>query len=298
MTLQGILPPIPTPFTRTGDLDLPGLVGLIKALEPFVDGFLVLGSNGEAAYLSEDERVSVLEAAREAIPTSKPMLVGTGGEATQQVEARNKVAAEIGADAVLVLPPHYYLGAMSETVLRTHYLRLADRSPLPLLLYNVPAATTLRLSPPLIAELAAHDNIVGFKDSSGNILALGETIRQLPEGFTVLTGNAPTLLPALSLGAQGGILAVANVAPRPYRELLKCFEAGELREARRLQLALNPLALAVTSRFGVAGLKAALRLKGIPAGYPRAPLLDVSSEITKDLKNLLAEAEGWEAAVV
>lgn len=296
MTLQGILPPLPTPFTESGDLDLDGLQGLIAALEPLVDGFLVLGSNGEAAYLTEDERRQVLEAAREAIPASKPMLVGTGGEATRTVAARNRVAAEVGADAALVLPPHYYLGAMNEAVLGAHYRALADESPLPMMLYNVPANTTLSLSPALIGELAAHNNIVGLKDSSGNLLALGETVRQLPADFTVLTGNAPTLLPALSLGARGGILAVANVAPTPYAELLRRFEAGDLAGARALQLGLNPLALAVTARFGVSGLKAALRLQGLPAGYPRAPLLDVSGEVMGELARLLERAQAWGAA--
>ncbi|WMT57678.1 dihydrodipicolinate synthase family protein [Truepera radiovictrix] len=287
MTLQGIFPPLPTPFTAAGELDLDGLQGLIAALEPLVDGFLVLGSNGEAVYLTEAERRLVLEAARAAIPTTKPMLAGTGGEATCTVLKRNCVAAEVGADAVLVLPPHYYLGAMNEVALRAHYRTLADESPLPVLLYNVPANTTLSLSPNLVGELAGHGNVVGLKDSSGNLVALGETLRRVGPEFAVLTGNAPTLLPALSLGAWGGILAVANVAPALYAALLRRFKAGDLEGARALQLALDPLALAVTVRFGVAGLKAALRLQGLPAGYPRAPLQDVSREVLRELEGLL-----------
>lgn len=276
LTLQGIIPPVPTPFNKQGDVDTGALQAMLRRLEPDVDGFLILGSNGEAAFLSEAERRQVFEAARAVIPANKPMLVGTGGEATRLVTARNREAFAIGADAALVLPPHYYVGAMTEQVLKTHYLTLAEQSPLPVMLYNFPAVTTLAFSPGLIAELAQHGNIVGMKDSSGNVAALTETLRQVPADFQVMTGSASTFLAALSLGVRGGILAVANVAARPYRRLFDAFNAGDLQTARALQLSLNPLAQAVTTRFGVPGLKAAMRLQGIDAGYPRAPLTELS----------------------
>lgn len=263
------------------------LQALIRAIAPHVDGFLILGSNGEAVYLSEEERREVLTAAREVIPKDKVMIAGTGGEATQLVAERNRVAGEIGADHVLVLPPHYYRGRMSDEVLARHYQTLAEACPLPLLLYNVPANTTLSLSPALIARLAEHDNIHGLKDSSGNIFNLTEIMRRVPEDFTVLTGSAPTLLPALSLGVRGGILAVANVAPREYGRIIEHFRRGMMGEARALQLHLNPLALGVTTRFGVPGLKAALRAQGLSAGYPRPPLQDVRAEEEKELRALL-----------
>ncbi len=291
ITLSGIIPPVPTPFTRIGELDLDALQRLIGALEPEVDGFVILGSNGEAAFLSEEERRRVLESAREAIPENKIMLAGTGGEATRLVAARNEEAAAAGADAALVLPPHYYKGAMTDGVLAQHYLTLADSSPLPLMLYNIPAATTLSLSPALVGTLAQHERVVGLKDSSGNIMALTEIMRHVPADFTVLTGNAPTFVPALSLGAKGGILAVANVAARAYRGMLESFSRGDLEAARRAQLRYNPLALAVTALYGVPGLKAALRAQGLPAGYPRAPLQDVSREAEESIKSLLAAQE-------
>jgi 4-hydroxy-2-oxoglutarate aldolase len=286
-TLHGIIPPVPTPFTRSGDLDLNGLQSLLTALEPLVDGFLILGSNGEAVYLSEEERLQVLQAAREVIPRNKVMLAGTGGEATHLVKERNRVAAEVGADVVLVLPPHYYQGRMTDGALERHYRTLADESSVPVMLYNVPANTTIALSPALIERLAQHSNIVGLKDSSGNIFNLTEIMRRVPDDFTVLTGNAPTLLPALSLGARGGILAVANVAPQDYGDILRHFKSGDLARARALQLRHNPLALAVTTKYGVAGLKAALRLQGLAAGYPRAPLTDVDSSVEDELRTLL-----------
>jgi len=289
LSLQGLIPPVPTPFTRQGDLDTGALQELLRRLEPDVDGFLILGSNGEAAFLSEAERRQVFEAAREAIPAHKPMLVGTGGEATRLVAARNQEAFEIGADAALVLPPHYYVGAMTEAVLQTHYETLADTNPLPLMLYNFPAVTTLALSPGLTADLARHERIVGMKDSSGNVAALTETLRRVPEGFQVMTGSASTFLAAFSLGVRGGILAVANVAARPYRRLLGAFQAGDLQTARALQLSLNPVAQAVTTRFGIPGLKAAMRLQGLNAGYPRAPLMDMGD--TAALEALLHDLE-------
>ena len=287
-TLRGVIPPVPTPFTRAGELDVSALQGLIVALEPRVDGFLILGSNGEAVFLSEEERRTVLVAAREVIPEGKPMLAGTGGETTRLVRRRNEVAAEIGADYALVLAPHYYKGAMSEEVLQTHFERVADESSLPLMLYNIPAATTLSLSPTLIATLAEHEHIVGLKDSSGNVGALTEIMRLVPEDFTVFTGNAPTLLAALSLGAKGGILAVANAAAAECGRIVQHFERGEVERARALQLELNHLALAVTSRYGVPGLKAVLRMQGLGAGYPRAPLLDVSEEVARELEGLVS----------
>ena len=287
--LEGIIPPVPTPFTRTGDVDTAALQRLLQQLEPQVDGFLLLGSNGEAAFLSEAERRQVTKAARAAVPASKPLLVGTGGEATQLVIARNREAHELGADAVLVLPPHYYPAAMTETVLQKHYETLAAESPLPVLLYNIPSVTTLALSPTLIATLAQHQNIVGLKDSSGNVAALAETMRRVPEDFQVMTGNAPTLLAALALGARGGILAVANVAAGPCRKLYDAFCAGDLGAARALQFSLNPLAQAVTTRFGIPGLKAALKLQGLDAGYPRAPLLEFTD--TAELESLLAQLD-------
>ncbi len=287
VTLQGIIPPVPTPFTQSGDVDTDALGRLLRRLEPKVDGFLVLGSTGEAAFLSDPERREVIRAARAVIPSGKPLLIGTGGEATRAVAARNREAHELGADAALVLPPHYYAAAMTETILRTHYETLADESPLPLMLYNFPGVTTFAFSPALIAKLAQHENIVGMKDSSGNVAALTDTMGRVPADFQVLTGSAPTFLAALALGACGGILAVANVAAHPYRQLYDAFYGGDIETARALQLRLDPLAQAVTTRFGIPGLKAAMKLQGVDAGYPRAPLLELAD--TSGLEPLLAD---------
>lgn len=282
------MPPLPTPFTDTGALDTAAIDVLVEALEPYVDGFLLLGSTGEAVYLDERERRALLEAARAAIPTSTPMLAGTGGEATRTVMARNREAAEIGADAALVIAPHYYKALMRHGILRDHYLRLADASPLPLYIYTFPGVTGFALSPELIGQLAQHENIHGLKYTSHDLMALTEIMRRVPEDFAVFTGNASTLLPALSLGAAGGILAVANIAAGLYRKILEHTERGELADARALQLGTNPLALAVGARHGIPGLKAAMRLQGLPAGYPREPLQDVTTDVEGELREILA----------
>lgn len=295
--MTGILPPLPTPFRPDGALDLDALAGLIGGLEPHVDGFLVLGSNGEAVHLDDDERREVVRAARAAAGDDTPLLVGTGAAATRTAERYAREAAEDGADAVLVLPPSYFRGLMTEAALEAHFRRVADASPVPVWLYDMPAATGLPLAPALVGRLARHPNIRGLKDSSGNVGALAEVLRIAPSGFTVMTGNAPTLLPALALGAHGGILAVANVAAPGFRRIYERARAGDLAEARALQLELLPLARAVTTQYGVPGLKAAMTLLGLPAGEPRAPLLPATDAAKEEIRGLLERMPGlWERA--
>lgn len=285
--ISGIFPPIPTPFNQDEALALNLQQRLIRKLAKLADGFLILGSNGEAVYLSEAERREVLESAREGIPQDKVMIAGTGGEATRTVIMRCQDAAAIGADYVLVVPPFYFKGQMTEAVLNQHYRKVADASPIPVLLYNVPAATTIALSANLIASLADHPNIAGIKDSSGNIAVMTDYAGRVPDRFTILTGSAPTFLAALSVGAKGGILAVANLIPEVYRQIFDHLSAGRVAEARALQLAYNPLAAAVSSQYGVAGLKAALALQGNDMGNVRSPLQPVSDTVLRELERLL-----------
>ncbi len=288
--LNGIFPPLPTPFNTDESFSPDLQKSLIEKLLPDVDGFLILGSNGEAVYLDESERKEVLENARKIIPSNKVMIAGTGGEATRTVIKRTKEAAQIGADYVLLVAPHYFKALMSEEVLYEHYKTVADNSPIPVLLYNVPAATTIALSPNLIGRLAKHKNIVGIKDSSGNIVALTEIMRLTPEDFVVISGNASSFLAAIAMGAKGGILAVANIAPKEYKNIITLVQAGKLRQAQELQTSLNPLALSVTSKYGVPGLKTALSLLDKSAGVCREPLLmpskEVVTEIARELKIL------------
>lgn len=285
----GIIPPVVTPFTKSGELDLNALQQTIQWLNPQVDGFLILGSNGEVPYLSEAERTQVLEAAREVIPAGKPFIAGTGGEATAQVIERSSIAAKIGADAVLVIAPFYNRGSMTPSVLEAHFKAVADACPVPVYVYNIPQVSGIAHSPAWMANIAQHPNIAGVKDSSGDIMTLTETARVVRTDFNVLTGNAPTLLPALSVGAQGAILAAANVIPSIFGALRTAFIKRDLETALSLQRRSNALSYAVTRDFGVPGLKCAMRLRGVSGGYPRAPLLDVDAATMKKLEVMLEE---------
>jgi 4-hydroxy-2-oxoglutarate aldolase len=298
MKLTGIIPPVVTPFDKQGKLDIKALQKFLGQLEPHVDGFLLLGSNGETPYLEEAERDQVISAAREVIPKSKPMLVGTGAESTRATMQRSQVAQKLGADALLVLAPFYNRASMTPSILDKHFRAVADAVDVPVYVYNIPQVTGITHSSQWLASIATHPNVVGMKDSSGDIMTLTETLRLVPPTFNSLTGNAPTLLPALSVGAQGAILAIANVVPEMCKAIMVAFEYGQLEKARALQYQLNPLAYAVTRDYGIAGLKAVARARGFSVGYSRTPLQDVSAEDAKRLEKMLAGLMLQQEAVI
>jgi 4-hydroxy-2-oxoglutarate aldolase len=217
--------------------------------------------------------------------------VGTGLESTRGTCDLTGKMADLGADAVLVLTPHFYRSRMGEDALRRHFTAVADASPVPVYLYSVPAYTGLPWPPGLAASLAAHPRIAGMKESSGDVALLARIVASVPPGFAVACGNAPAFYPALCVGATGGILAVANCVPRLATGLHQAFLSGDHSRARRLQQALTPLAEAVTSRWGVAGLKAAMDLVGLQGGNVRAPLMPVPEEGRAALRLLLEQAE-------
>lgn len=287
MKLAGVMPPITTPFEN-------GEVALGRLKENFqkwnqtdLSGYLVLGSNGEAVYLNDKERLSIVDTSREAIPSSKIMLVGTGMESTQEtIRLTNKVA-EMGADYALVITPSYFKGSMKPQILYEHFVSVADSSKLGVLIYNVPKFTGINLDPELVARLSEHPNIVGLKDSSGNIGQLSEIVHLCQGGFAVFVGSAPVFFPALCIGAVGGILAAANVVPQEFSMIQGLFEDGKFDEARELQNRLTPLAKAVTVMYGIGGLKVAMGLAGYFGGIPRLPLQKPGKEAEEELKQLL-----------
>lgn len=257
-----ILPPIPTPFDREGRLDEEAFRELAQALEPLADGLLVYGSNGEGVHLTPEERARGLRALR----PKKPFLVGLMEETLPQAEGALLEAKAAGAMALLATPPRYYHGSLGEGLLR-YYEALAEK--MPLFLYHVPQNTKVDLPLEAVEALAPHPNVLGIKDSSGDLSRLAFYQARLRE-FRVYTGHAPTFLGALALGAEGGILAAANLAPRAYRALLDHFRQGRLAEAQALQKKLFPLG-DLLAKGGVPLLKQALRHLGLPAGYPRPP---------------------------
>ena len=287
MKLSGVLPPITTPF-QNGQLALEKLKkNFQKWNKTGLSGYLVLGSNGEAVYLSENEKIKVVEVSRESIPKSKIMMVGTGMESTQETIRFTNQVAKMGADYALVVTPSYFKGSMKPQILYEHFIAVAESSGIGILMYNVPQFTGINLEPELVAKLSEHPNIIGIKDSSGNIGQLSEIVHLSRKGFVVFVGSAPVFFPALCVGAVGGILAAANVVPQECVQIQNLFNKGKMDEARALQNELTPLAKAVTTKYGIGGLKMAMDLSGYFGGNPRSPLKRPSKEVEEELKRLL-----------
>jgi 4-hydroxy-2-oxoglutarate aldolase len=257
-----------------------------------LSGYLVLGSNGEAIYLNEKEKIKILEVSRDSIPPSKIMMVGTGMESTQETIQFTNRAAKMGANCALVVTPSYFKGSMKPQILYDHFIAVAGSSRIGILIYNVPQFTGINLDPEVVAKLSEHPNIIGIKDSSGNIGQLSEIIHLSKKGFSVYVGSAPVFFPALCVGAVGGILAVANVVPQECIRIQNLFNKEKMNEARALQYQITPLAKAVTTKYGIGGLKIAMDLAGYFGGNPRAPLKRPGKEIEEELKRLLLRLKG------
>jgi 4-hydroxy-2-oxoglutarate aldolase len=279
LRLDGVFGPVVSNFKRdSGDIDCAAFTENVKShLAAGLLGVVVCGSTGEAALLSETERIELLEAARRATPTDRMVLMGTGAESTRLTVRRCHEAQTVGADAVLVVAPHYYSNAMSDDALRRHYVAVAEQSPLPVLLYNIPKYMHFKLAPELVAELARHPNIVGIKDSSGDLELLKSYIALQSDSFTVLTGNGGQLHPALMAGARGGILAVALFAAERSVAVFTAHTKGDHTTADALQVELKPLAAQVVAELGVPGVKAAMDSVGLHGGPVRGPLLDLDA---------------------
>jgi 4-hydroxy-2-oxoglutarate aldolase len=289
--LQGIIPPLVTPFAADGALDLRAFEANLEAYAAHdLGGYLVLGSNGESSYLDEEERLSLVATARRRA-NGRTLLVGTGLESTRGTIAFTRRVADLGADAALVLTPHYYKAQMTLEALRRYFEAVAEASPIPVLLYSVPAFTSLPFPPALAAAVAAHPRVRGIKESSGDLALLGRILASVPPTFEVACGSGPVVYPALCLGANAGVLAVACCAPAATAALYRAFRAGDHRRARALQEALTPLAVAVTATHGVAGLKAAIDLAGLRGGQVRAPLLPLPTATREELRPLLQRVQ-------
>jgi 4-hydroxy-2-oxoglutarate aldolase len=288
---NGIFPPIPTPFDEGGQVDLGALcANIARWNETGLAGYVALGSNGEAPLLDDDESGAVVKTVREAMTPGMSLFVGAVRESTRQAIAACQTAANAGADAVLVITPWYYKRAMTGDALKHHFKAVADASPVPVLLYNMPANSGVNVPISAVVELALHPNIVGIKDSAGDIGQLWGLIRSTPDDFAVMVGNTGAFLPGMLLGATGGILALANVAPRETVALYHADRSGRLDEARALNNRLVPVGVAVTGTYGIPGLKAALGMLGYAGGPPRSPLLPASEQAVADIRGILEEA--------
>lgn len=296
LTIAGVLGPVVTPFQVGGDVDLSAFTQNVRGhLGAGLHGIVVTGSTGEAALLDERERASLVETARAVVPNGRLLIVGTGAESTRMAQRLTRLAAERGADAVLVVAPHYY-GAKAMTVpaLRAHYTAIADTSPVPVLLYNIPKYMHFALAPQLVAELAHHENIVGMKDSSGDLDLLAGYLQSQSDTFTVMTGNGSTFKQAMGLGARGGILAVALFATGLSLDIYNAMRDGSttsVANADEAQRRLAPLSGRIVGDMGVAGVKAALDKIGLRGGAVRSPLQPLGSAETAEVAQLLRAAE-------
>ena len=292
LSLRGIFPPIPTPFRQDESLDLANLKeNLARWNDEPLAGYVVAGSNGEAVALSFEERFQLVAAARAAIPEDRLLIAGAGAESTRQTIKLAEGMRREGADAVIVVTPSYYGPRLDDTALLDHYLKVADASQLPVVLYNVPVYTGLDLPTSVVRELATHENIIGIKESGGSIAKIDSMVNGTPADFQVLSGSASLILAALVGGAVGVVPALGCLAAARISALLLAYESGDLESAREIQASLVGPNEAVTSRFGIAGLKAALDLIGFYGGPVRAPLQAITQEEQAILENTLAEAD-------
>jgi len=278
--VRGVFAPIPTPFDpATGDIAPAQLrQNISRLLGVGLNGIVVAGSTGEAPLLDPDEQRQLVGCAREAMPDGggARLIAGTGAESTRQTIALTKSAAAEGADTVLVRPPGYFAAAHTVAGLVAHFRAVADASPVPVLIYNIPKYTHLPLDPMLLEQLAGHERIVGVKDSSGDLKNLGAYRKAVPT-WTVLVGSASLLFAALELGCQGGIVGVACFAGRLCTSLVASFQSGDRTAAKGMQDRLTPLDKEIVGKLGPAGVKAAMDAVGLYGGPVRPPLAPVTA---------------------
>jgi len=286
--LSGVFAPITTPFDEEGNLLLDKLSSNIEKLNRSrLRGYLVLGTNGEFRSLSHSEQMDVLKTVVKAASADKVVMAGTGAESTKVSIELCHQAAEIGAHYGSLITPFFFAKKMSDKALINHFIQVAERSPIPVLLYNNPGVTGITISTAVVKEISSHPKIVGMKDSSpGNLSAY---ILNAKPDFSLLAGSANFFFTGLLMGAVGGVLSLANAFPDPCCRLYDLGVARELEEGRELQFRLMELNQKVSGKFAVAGVKAAMDVAGFYGGPPRAPLLPLTPDEKKKLReDLLA----------
>ena len=289
--LDGVFIPVPTPYRGEAVATDRLKDNLLRWNQTRLAGYVMLGSTGEFPMLSDVERDAVLVAAREAIPRDRAMIAGTGSNATLQTIRQTKRAAEIGADAAIVITPHYFTKMFAHPAAQIrHYLSVAEASPIPIVLYNFPLNTGINLEPDTVARIAEHPNVCGIKDSSGNISQAAQIIHLTPKSFHVHVGAAAALLPSLAIGSSGGILALAVIAAREFVDVYTLAKQGRWEEAKEIAARMMRADRGVPGRYGIGGLKAALDLQGFYGGPCRAPLGTPDGDGIDDITESLASA--------
>ena len=284
--ITGIFAPVPTPFASDGSLDIEAWkINLRIWKESALDGIVICGSNGEMPFVTQEERVVLTEIAAEEAEGKLMLMAGAHFPSTRETISCAKALASAGAGSLLLLPPHYFKG--NQTAILNYFTEVADNSPIPIFLYNMPANTGVDIETETIISASRHSNIKGIKDTSGNMTKLGYLAAAAPEDFSVFGGTGNWFLAALSMGACGGTMAASILYPNTCRKIYTSFHENNMKEAMELQAKLLPVSDALTRRFGVPGLKAALDRKGMKGGPCRSPLLPVSDEVKNEIIMIL-----------
>lgn len=290
--IEGVIPPMITPFKEDGTVDYDKHVQNMERWNgDKLAGYLVLGSNSEAGYLSEEEKIKMIRLTVKHAKKDRLILAGTGMEsAVETIRLTNK-AAELGVHAALVLTPFYYIDKMGDEALIKFFTHVADQSDIPVLIYNVTKYTHVNVSAKVVKELSRHPNILGMKDSTGNVPQLVSFQSVIAEGFNLMVGTVAAWFPALTLGIKGGVFALANCAPNECAEVQDHFKAGDLEAARETYVRIFPVNTAVTATYGVSGLKYAADLMGYQGGTVRNPLLPLKDAEKTAIKEILKKAQ-------
>ena len=286
---EGIMPPHITPFSKSGDVDEPALHRIIHFwLDSGVSGLVSCGSNGEAPCMTREERRKVIEIAVEEADGKVPVIAGTGVPGTRETIMLTQDAKDVGVDAVLVATPYFFKPSNEELI--EHYRAILKAVDIPLILYNVPKFTGYNLEPSVVVKLVdEHSQIVGVKDSSGSIGQVSDIIRQVGDKISVMAGTGDFVLATLMMGGHGGILAVANVAPRLCVDIYDYFRKGETEKAKDAQMKVLYLNDILVKRYNqISSIKEALNQLGQPAGYPRLPSIPLKEEARQNIQKALS----------
>jgi 4-hydroxy-2-oxoglutarate aldolase len=290
-SFKGVFPALTTPFLEDKISPEKFKENIHKYNRFDLSGYVVLGSTGESVFLSDEESEELVIAAKESAAPGKKIIVGTARESTKITLDFTNRMAELGIDAALIRTPYYFKSSMNREALKRYFLTIADQSKVPVIIYNIPRNTGISVESHLLCEFSKHPNIVGIKESSGNLAFLGEVIPHLGSSFSFLTGAASVFFPGLQLGASGGILALADLAPSECAQIYNLFMEGKREEALKLQLRFVPLNKAIIETFGIPGIKYGLDLLDYFGGLPRPPLLPLDKKGETEMEKILKKAK-------
>jgi 4-hydroxy-2-oxoglutarate aldolase len=292
MNLAGVFPALTTPFSADGSVSIEDVKhNITKYNATGLAGYVAIGSTGESVLLSRKEVEAVLVAVKEAAAPGMRLIAGTGAESTAETIERTKRAAELGYQFALVKTPYYYKPLYKPEVFIAHFRRVADASPIPVILYSVPQFTGVALEAPEVGVLAQHPNIIGIKESSGNVQRAAEMFAAVPPSFQVLVGSASMMFPSMVLGAVGAILALASPLPELCVALFSAVRTGDLERARALQSTILPASKVIVSQYGIPGVKYAMDQAGYRGGLPRLPLLPLPEDQRRAIRDLMAKLD-------